>query len=141
MADKMMRVAGRGDDGTAKALKVDNDGQLNVSLVGTSETITLYENKPIAAGQAFGYAIDNFKGSRIAIYVSLSSRAAVVVELDNRPSTGSIRVGSVQNLHTGSDRNRVTAQTDLVSERMLIRFTNNSAEDTTIVNAIATLFY
>jgi hypothetical protein len=36
MADQMFRMAGRGDDGTAKALKTDNNGNLNVKLTGNN---------------------------------------------------------------------------------------------------------
>jgi hypothetical protein len=36
MPDEMLRIAGRGDDGLAKAIKTDNDGNVNVQLQGSS---------------------------------------------------------------------------------------------------------
>jgi hypothetical protein len=35
MANEMIRMAGRGDDGLAKAIKTDNDGNLGVKLAGS----------------------------------------------------------------------------------------------------------
>lgn len=43
MADQMMRVAGRGNDGLAKALKTDKDGRITIS--NDRDFITLHENR------------------------------------------------------------------------------------------------
>lgn len=39
MADKMLRVAGRGEDGTAKALQTDNSGNLKALLAGANKEL------------------------------------------------------------------------------------------------------
>ena len=39
MADKMMRIAGRGDDGTAKAIGTDNNGSIKVKLASSDVAV------------------------------------------------------------------------------------------------------
>lgn len=44
MADKMMRVAGRGTNGTAQPLNVDNNGRPNVNRPWNTEVIELFNS-------------------------------------------------------------------------------------------------
>lgn len=53
MADKMMRIAGRGKDGSAKALQTDNEGSALIALK-SSEVTTLHDNQTsISNGNTF----------------------------------------------------------------------------------------
>lgn len=44
MADKMMRVGGRSDDGLAKGLRTDNDGNLKMGPAASIEPVLIAEN-------------------------------------------------------------------------------------------------
>lgn len=48
MTSKMMRIAGRGYDNTAKSISTDNKGNLNVNVIGKSITI---ENITVGSGE------------------------------------------------------------------------------------------
>lgn len=77
MADKMMRIAGRGADGTAKPVKTDNDGSLNARLTGEKvkwidhleQTLTPNNNTTFA-----DHAYRNVSSfDRIDVYISCNT--------------------------------------------------------------------
>lgn len=54
MADEMLRIAGRGDDGTAKAVKTDNNGNIgvvpvkrSVDVIDLASSISLRDTNPL----------------------------------------------------------------------------------------------
>lgn len=48
MADEMLRIAGRGEDGLAKAIKTDEDGNVRVQVIGReTEITTLVDNNEL----------------------------------------------------------------------------------------------
>lgn len=65
----MMRIAGRGEDGTAKAIKTDNEGRLLTQLTSNVVEEVLAESLILTAGQAQLYEIDmsEFASYRILI--------------------------------------------------------------------------
>lgn len=65
--DKMMRIAGRGPDGKAKAIKTDLNGVLETKLIGSSpSTLQLASEDPIAAAQSKYYTFKP-KGTQFSI--------------------------------------------------------------------------
>ncbi|MCA1027798.1 hypothetical protein LCM23_17015 [Cytobacillus kochii] len=88
MANEMIRMAGRGDDGTAKALKTDNDGNLGVKLTGS--TVAKDEN-----GNPVAQAVDlqfNSLTDEEAIPVKSKSLKELVFENITVPAGGSAQL-------------------------------------------------
>lgn len=140
MADKMMRIAGRGNDGLAKPIKIDSDGNLNVRNMKNIETELVWENKPIVAGEAFGYAIENFDAKKINLAISLATATKFRLEIEQRPPVGALPIGkTVTLIETGTASG--IASFDLVSERMLIRIKNEGTTDTVIKGMLITKIY
>lgn len=52
MSDKMMRIAGRGDDGTAKGVGVTDEGVLKTHTTGSLVLISRHTNYEISGGGA-----------------------------------------------------------------------------------------
>ena len=72
MADKMLRVAGRGEDGKAKPFKTTNDGTQLMQLSGSNlDKRDLAANKPAAntvpVGTTFWSVDTNPKGDAVEV--------------------------------------------------------------------------
>lgn len=62
MADKLLRIAGRGDDGTAKPIKTDNKGNVGIVLESSHHEISTHDgNNPQSGTTAEFYEIRDTK--------------------------------------------------------------------------------
>lgn len=71
MADKMMRMAGRGDDGLAKALRVDNSGMLQNLNNSKKIVTTVIDNVTIPAGGDSGLVNIGADGTEDEVYLAV----------------------------------------------------------------------
>lgn len=76
MADKMMRVAGRGQDGLAKALMTNNAG----ALINANNTSAESESKNIAVGQAVAFDFYNFTQKTLQLMVVASQATDIKIQ-------------------------------------------------------------
>ena len=84
MADKMMRIAGRGNDGTAKALLTTNAG----ALINTSVTSAESDIKNIAVGKTVNFDFYNFTKSTLQFVLRASQ--ATDIKMQVTPIVGGI---------------------------------------------------
>ncbi|WPC08755.1 hypothetical protein [Globicatella sp. PHS-GS-PNBC-21-1553] len=77
MTDKMMRIAGRGNDGLAKALMTNNTGALINSSVTSAES----ELKNIAVGAAVNFDFYNFTKSTLQFVLRASQATDIKMQV------------------------------------------------------------
>ena len=100
---KMLRIAGRGDDGTAKAIATNNDGVLKTQLTGStlSEEDSLYVRQGAKATvETVAEAVSVPAGGNITITFDgkKSNMVFLLISTDKQPwSTLASRGGWVQN--------------------------------------------
>ena len=73
MSDKMMRIAGRGDDGLAKALRVDDSGMVQNLNKSKKIVTTLIDNVTIPAGGNTGVVNIGADGSEHMVLLAVTS--------------------------------------------------------------------
>lgn len=82
MADKMMRIAGRGEDGLAKALKTDDDGKIEISSPFQNEEI-IVDNASVDAGIGrtviTSMTIENLAGYRMVVRSNIETTFSLIV--------------------------------------------------------------
>lgn len=70
MADQMMRIAGRGDDGSAKAIKTDNKGNVGIKFNGRkAPEYSLISSATLTAGTNSTFFDLGIDGTESEVYV------------------------------------------------------------------------
>lgn len=80
MVDKMMRIAGRGEDGTAKAIKTDDDGLIQIS--SRTDEIILVNNEELRVNTLRSVSIDLSKYRDIEFLISNTLDQPVNIAID-----------------------------------------------------------
>lgn len=95
MTDKMMRIAGRSDDGLAKAIKTDSQGFLEAKITGNNKIETLWSNQSSLDGEwvdltdGFILVGDKFKELMISWSADTVTGRTFTIEAIWSSSTGS----------------------------------------------------
>lgn len=89
MADKGMRIMGRGDDGNAKSLKTNNSGELNIQSNGVLiKEDVLIDNVVVNANSATGNISLNLTGREKEVWLYVSNEKHPV-NVRTSPRSGS----------------------------------------------------
>lgn len=135
MADKMLRVSGKGNDGTAKALSVNDKGQV---VLGVSESKT---KSNISLSKGTFYESDLFTGGGSRIGIVCVSNGKVEISLQWRKANGDYAAD--QRFMTASDfsqRHYLSIDKLTESFRVLVHHQSESVDPITITSLTITEF-
>jgi hypothetical protein len=97
MADEFLRIGGRGDDETAKAIRTDNEGNLSVQITGRAVKEHIFHEDRTTTGQGTAFTVGSYRG----LVVEISGTAtAFKVEFKARMFTNDVKGLVGQNLST-----------------------------------------
>lgn len=141
MADKMMRVAGRGDDGTAKAIKTSDEGRLKtatnekVVIISSSEISTDGEGNAVLMDKSNRpQNISEFKKIHVEMVSYISNYNLIVyghrAGLEEDYETTSVMVETV--LAYEEQEKRIKREISSFSENISIRFESSNISKNSI---------
>lgn len=93
MADKMMRMAGRSEDGTAKAIKTDSDGRVEV-VRGSERNFYGGGSETLAQGESF-LVYENAVPSRLDFFEFSSNNTRTQVEIRYKKGSNYWPIGHI----------------------------------------------
>jgi len=128
MADKIMRMAGRGKDGTAKPLKMDNEG--NVGVLNNSE---LHQeiSTSIAASNNVTVQLTGVPHQNIGVTLQFSS-SVEEVEVRVLPRTGGDALISRDLLKTYSGTSNFRIDFRMLTDQVDVVITNKGGDSITL---------
>ena len=137
MVDKMMRMSGRGEDGTAKALKTDNNGNLDVRISKSKspEEVVLSPSLLVSAGTTINAVSSYTIGDASSFFIGIGSAGVETISVDIQPIVDGFvlpideRIMDRLVLNGGRGLSR---KYNLKTPQVRIKITNHSTTDATL---------
>lgn len=123
MADKMLRIAARGLDGTAKAVKSDNEGNLKVKLASPFLFEQRWTEQTLAAGQGADWStsIIQGEGKEMEVLFIFSRNIKMQMALEHYSSSGQFLFNEYIYDRRGTPTNRISLKVPKRSGGIRIR--------------------